>query len=152
MRWILLPLAIPAVMIGFPLLFVILDQQASDERDPDYARYAAIFAEMRDRPPEKREGAMIDLGHLNGGAWTTACLFGGYTHPATEMEKFGAIIVDTAKGRGEVREFSVVAAYMDPTNRAHFVRFRQGIGADGQHLRKCVTKPVTQIVLDGKMS
>jgi hypothetical protein len=95
---------------------------------------------------------MIDLGHLNGGAWTTACLFGGYTHPALEMEKLGAVVADSAKVRGETPEYSVVAAYIDPDNRAHFVRFRKGLGADGQHLQKCVTKPATRIVLDGTMS
>lgn len=146
---------------------VALRTGLSDEPDYDYdhpaferyaARFSALAAVFRNRGPNGYD--TIDLAALNDGEWTTACVFGGYTTPSVAMANLGALVSDADERRlreagsggfrfDEVEEFEMMLVYVDPHNRAHFIHFPNGIGPNGQHLRKCIVKPETVVLLDG---
>jgi hypothetical protein len=152
-----------ATMVGVAALAIILIglfwyTPTYDRGDPDYHRFSPIFAELEggieQHPSTERA---IDLSQLNGGSWKTACLF-GYTDPLQTMQKLGATIdakdetrLTEARSRGfraaQVEEFEMMIAYIDLANRAHFVHFERGLGAEGQHLEQCVSKPATSMIL-----
>ena len=130
--------------------------------DPDYRYFAEAFARLEQRlaNAELSNQDAIDLSHLNGGDWTVACVFGGYNNPLQEMQALGATVGKAdqdhwteAGSRGlrvsQVEEFEIAVAYIDRQNRAHFLHFDRGIGSPGQHLRKCISKPDTMLVLAG---
>ena len=105
----------------------------------------------------KKEDA-IDLSRLNNGAWKMACIFAGYTNPLEDMRALGANIdqkdelrltAATTRGfrLGQVEEFEMLIAYVDPGNSARFIHFQSGIGPEGQHFRRCIPKPETQLFL-----
>jgi ATP phosphoribosyltransferase regulatory subunit HisZ len=134
-----------------------------DVADPDYLRYSEIFAEFREKSAAGTlEGTVLDLSELNGGAWSTACLFGGYTDPVGAMLAKGAEVDSADKERlprngfgariAAVEEYELLIAYVDSGNRAHFIHFRDGLGPEGQHLQKCAQKPRTTILLDERVS
>ena len=129
-----------------------------DENHPDYRRYSELFNHLADQAsrPSLPHEHTIDFSGLSGGQWTTACLFGGYTDPLREIESRGALIDEADRTRliearsrgfrvGTVEEFEALVAYVDPANRAHFVHFRNGIGASGQHFERCIQKPDTTV-------
>ena len=127
-----------------------------DRSGTDFARYSEVFARLRDGVQQRQDA--IDFAELNDGDWKTLCAFGGYTDPLARMHEAGAKIDDSdtaywteAGSRGfrlaPVEEFEIAIAYVDSENRAHFLHFEEGIGASGQHLQKCISKPETRIVL-----
>ena len=61
-----------------------------DRSHPDYATFAAVFDQADRAFNAGQSYVIIDLAPLNRGAWKTACLFAGYTHPIEEMERLGA--------------------------------------------------------------
>ncbi|HEU01565.1 MAG TPA: hypothetical protein ENH89_14745 [Aurantimonas coralicida] len=143
------------------LYFSIFAAGPPDDTDnPAHPIIAEQFARLREqlgRRPALRE-AIIDFSNINGGSWRTACLFGGYSTPSEEIAKLGATISDADRTRlkdagssglrlTEVEENEMVVAYIDENNRAHFIWFEDGIGSGGQHLRRCVSMPGTEIDL-----
>lgn len=129
-----------------------------DVNSPDYGRYSEVFARLREQLDQRdpTDEDILDFAALNGGQWTTACLFGGYTHPLDEMLSREAVIDNTDRVRltearsrgvrlGTVEEFEALIAYIDLRNRAHFIHFSQGIGPSGQHFEQCISKPNTTI-------
>ncbi|CAH1664845.1 hypothetical protein BOSEA31B_12746 [Hyphomicrobiales bacterium] len=42
----------------------------------------------------------------------------------------------------------MLIAYVDQLNNVEFIHFKHGIGALGQHLEACISKPETRLVLD----
>jgi hypothetical protein len=131
-----------------------------DRSDPTYRRYLEAFERLRvplDQRGAKKEDS-VDLSELNNGEWTTACLFGGYTMPLDEMRALGANIsgrdrvrMTQAGSRGfrlaQVEEQEMVIAFVDLSNNARFIHFHTGIGPEGQHLNRCISKPETRLVL-----
>ncbi|MGE6783495.1 hypothetical protein ACQKGL_13335 [Ensifer adhaerens] len=148
------PLRLSALAsLGFCALALSACGPAYDTDDPDYA----YFAELFDAAQEKA-ALVADMERLNGGDWKTACIFGGYVHPIEEMEKLGATVAEVdrqrmqdAKDSGfrlfEVEESEMMVAFVDGADTAHFIHFKKGIGAEGQHYRSCVTRPETKIAL-----
>ncbi len=145
---------------GALLAFEVLRKPIYDQNDPDYSRYSEIFARLEEQLARREMSSQetIDLSPLNGGDWRTACVFGGYNDPLKEMRNLGAVVSDIdqhrlseAGSRGfrlsQVEEFEMMIAYVDRYNHAHFIHFERGIGALGQHLRACISKPDTKLVL-----
>lgn len=130
-----------------------------DRFHPDYATFAAVFDQADRAFNAGQSYVIIDLAPLNRGAWKTACLFAGYTHPIEEMERLGAR-VDQAdrdrlgKARGfraaPVEETELVIAFTNEAGRAHFVHFQSGMGQQTQHYLECVTKPETRLAVSEK--
>ena len=131
-----------------------------DDDDPRYQKLVSRLAEIRQS--RKPDGSIdieegIDLSDLNGGDWTTACVFGGYNDPLEEMEKLGAKVSDEDRAQlgelkggfriAQVEEFEIMFTFIDLTGTAQFVHFEGGIGSAGQHLEQCITKPQTVIDL-----
>ena len=125
---------------------------SSDSNHPDFAKLSEQFERVRlervARPP-------VDLASVNGGAWGTACLFGGYTSPINAMRDLGANISigDIIRfdmplyGMFSVKEYALMVTFIDKNNRAHFIYFREAIGAETQHFSVCVTKPETMVAV-----
>jgi hypothetical protein len=152
---------VAGIALGIALLLVELSwTPAYDHSDPNYHRYAEAFDRLRVQLD--RRGAtnkdFIDLSQLNNGDWKTACLFGGYMYPLGDMQALGAKI--SAKDRwrlsqagwrgfraGQVEEEEMAIAYVDLNNSAQFIHFASGIGPEGQHFKKCISKPQTRLVL-----
>jgi hypothetical protein len=150
--------AAAAALIGLVALLVLSPKPDFDRAHPDYAYFAERFEEARRIFASGRNHATIDLAHLNGGAWRTACLFGGYTHPIEKMDALGAVVSEADRQRlsgavgariAPVEEFEVLIAYIDEERRAHFIHFAEGVGSEGQHYEACTTKPETKIVITG---
>jgi hypothetical protein len=141
------------------MLTLLSYKPAYDRSDPDYTRFAEMFEGVRAGPYANGGGTVvIDMADLNKGEWTVACLLGGYTSPVETMERLGAAIDETDRARfldaetsglrlAEVEEFEVAIAYADLASQAHFIHFEHGVGARGQHLNVCVSKPETELVL-----
>ena len=157
--WVFVGLvALPVLAAGAFLLEA--SYRPNYDENNDYGRYPEVFSYLREqlahRDPTSQD--TVDLSALNGGRWTTGCLFGGYTNPLGELQSRGALIDDrdrnrlsAAKSHGfrvsAVEEFEALISYIDESNRAHFIHFERGIGASGQHLQECVSKPGTMIAL-----
>ena len=147
--------------VGVALLLYELSYKPTyDREDPDYRRYAEAFEVLRVKLDQHglTEADDLDLATLYNGAWTTACLFGGYTMPLDDMRRLGANIserdrvrITDAGWRGfrlaQVEEHEMAIAYIDRSNSAHFIHFATGIGPEGQHLRQCVRRPETRLPL-----
>lgn len=125
-----------------------------DTDDPDYGYFANLFKAAQTKEQ------VADMSRLNGGDWKTACIFGGYENPVDDMEKLGATIAEADRERMKeardtgfrvsvVEEFEMMIAYIDQANKAHFIHFEDGIGAQGQYYNFCVTRPETKITLFG---
>jgi hypothetical protein len=124
-----------------------------------YNEYAFILSEAeRAIRNGSREPVTIDLLKINDGNWKTACLIGGYKDPIAIMRQMGASIqpkdeerMSDAGKRGfrlaPVEEFEAVIAYVDGSDRAHFIHFQHGFGTKGQHFSQCVTKLETRVRL-----
>src|SRR5436190_1820422 len=85
----------------------------------------------------------VDFSQLNGGEWTSACLFGGYTDPLATMRSLNSRIDDRDSQRmmesqvrgfrlAQVEEYELAIGYIDLSNRARFVWFERGIGPRGK--------------------
>lgn len=132
---------------------------AYDRSDPDYQRYSAAFADLskalRRRIATKDD--YIDLSNLNNGQWETACLFGGYTKPLETMTALNAKIDENDRVRwskatrgfrlAPVEEFEMAIAFIDANANARFIHFENGIGSQGQHFEKCISKPAVRVFL-----
>lgn len=131
-------------------------EPAFDQSHPDYTSFAAVFAQADRALNAGQSYVIIDLAPLNGGAWKTACLFAGYTHPIEHMEQLGARVDQADRDRfgkpqafraAPVEETELVIAFMDEAGRAHFVHFQNGMGQQTQHYWECVTKPETRLAV-----
>jgi hypothetical protein len=146
-------------LVGAVSVFVELSYRPTyDRSDPTYHRYLGVFERLRvllDQRGAKGED-FVDLSELNNGEWKTACLFGGYTMP--EMRALGANISENdrvrmteAGSRGfrlaQVEEQEVVIAFVDLSNNAQFIHFDTVIGPEGQHLKRCISKLETRLVI-----
>ncbi len=98
------------------------------------------------------------MAKLNGGVWTTACLFGGFARPIEQMERLGATVAQADRERfggslgfraGPVEETEAVIAFVDDERRGRFIHFQRGMGQHAQHYRNCVTKPETTLIVSG---
>ena len=131
-----------------------------DRSDPTYHRYLEAFERLR--VPLDERGAtnedILDLSQVNKGEWKTACLFGGYTRPLDEMQALGATISEKDRARmteagsrgfrvSQVEEQEIVIAFVDLGNNARFIHFHTGIGPEGQHFQRCISKPAMSLVL-----
>jgi hypothetical protein len=162
MRFVWYPLAavgLFASALCALFLLVISQRPAYDTHDPDYDRVATAFRELDDRWRSTGwdETTVLDVTALNGGDWTTACLFGGYTRPGVRIAALGATVRDSDLQRttetsgsrlAPVEEQEVMLAYIREDGQARFIHFARGVGPDGQHMDRCVTKPATAICLD----
>lgn len=135
--------------------------QTYDRSDLNYSHYLSVFDQVSGELAGGGRLAKdyhIDLAPLNNGEWKTACIFGGYNRPVDYMEARGALIEETDRmrmkeaGSGgfrlypiEEREFAI--AYVDLQNTVRFIHFERGIGPEGQHLVRCISKPQTRITL-----
>jgi hypothetical protein len=153
-------LAAVSVLGALALLFELSYRPTYDQADPNYRRYLEVFDRLR--PDLDYRGATrddyIDLSELNNGEWKTACLFGGYTDPLKTIQMLGANIDEKDRARmteagsrslriGQVEEQEMAIAFVDLRNNARFIHFRTGIGPEGQHLQKCISKPQTMLYL-----
>jgi hypothetical protein len=137
---------ITVVAAGF--LWIALDDHWTGQDKPDYEpiaselkRYRAVF---KGRPPAK--GDELDLSGLNKGDWRTACLVGGYNNYMRVMKDRDPVDW-TFEMRGFVDEFEMALAYVDTAGNPHVMHFKEGIGSDGQHFKKCISKPEMTIPL-----
>jgi hypothetical protein len=46
-----------------------------------------------------------------------------------------------------VEEHEMAIAFIDLKNNAHVIHFETGIGPEGQHLQKCISKSETRLFL-----
>ena len=142
------------------LLFELSWSPTYDQSDPNYRRYTEAFDRLRVQLGKRGATTedFVDLSQLNNGEWKTACLFGGYTYPLADMQGLGAHISEkdrvrlTAAGlrgfrAGQVEESEVAIAYVDLNNNAKFIHFESGIGPEGEHFKKCISKPETRLIL-----
>lgn len=140
------------------LLLTFLYNPEFDRSDPNYPRYQEAFDVLSSKLDSETANLSIDLSHLNNGEWKVACVLGGYTSPVEQMQTLGANInerdrdrMTEARTRGfrlaEVEEFEIAIAFVDLDNNARFIHFERGIGADGQHLKRCISKPETKLFL-----
>jgi hypothetical protein len=149
-----------AMLVVASLFAALFHEPAYDQSHPDYHRYAEAFNRLS--VPISQRGITnedaIDLFELNGGEWKTACIFGGYTNPLDKMRTLGADIspkdqsrLTEAGSRGfrlaQVEESEIAIAYVDFSNRAQFIHFKHGIGPEGQHLQRCISRPETLLTL-----
>lgn len=149
------------IVLVFESFGAISGRPAYDESDPDYAHYSRALAEARTildrRDPTAAD--RIDLSRLNGGRWKTACVFGGYGEPIAEMDKRSVAVSDRDRARliaarsmgarlATVEEYEAMIAYVDLSDTAHFIHFRDGLGAGGQHFVRCISKPETRVPLE----
>lgn len=154
--------AVTSICLGLALVsfttFVADADPVFDDAHPDYAAFAARFAQIDHALNAGQGRAIVDLAQLNGGAWRTACLFGGYAHPLEQMERLGASIDQADRDRfgkpigfraGPVEETEAMIAFVDEEGRARFIHFRNGMGQHTQHYRQCVTKPETTLIVSG---
>ena len=158
----LLIASVAAVLVlgALALVFELSYRPTYDQSDANYPHYLEVFEGLR--PELESRGVTkddyVDFSDLNKGEWKTACLFGGYTDPLKTMQLLGADI--KAKDRlrlreaasrglrlGQVDEQEMAIAFVDPGNNARFIHFGTGIGAEGQHLQKCISKPRTRLYL-----
>lgn len=131
-----------------------------DEGHRDYEQFAREFERIQklDLVSSAASDWSIDFSQLASGNWQTACLLGGFIDPLKTAEEFGWGTAEADRDRLKARlgglrasiveEFEVLVAYTDQLNNAEFIHFRHGIGAAGQHLRACISKPETRLVLD----
>ena len=150
--------AAAAALVTLLALLVFSPRPNFDHAHPDYAYFAKQFEEVRRAFAAGEDPPVIDLAPLNGGAWRTACLFGGYTRPIEKMDALGAEVGEADRKRlGEpvgarispVEEFEVLIAFVDEERRAHFIHFSEGVGPEGQHYEACTTKPETRVAIAG---
>jgi hypothetical protein len=148
------------VVAAVGLLIELSYRPSYDRSDPNYHRYLAVFNSLRMQLDQRgtTEDDYVDLSELNNGEWKTACLFGGYTRPLEEMRGLGASINEkdlirlTEAGSrgfrlGQVEEQEMAIAFVDLSNNVRFIHFETGIGPEGQHFRKCISRPVTRLFL-----
>lgn len=164
MRWIerllLKLLGLFAAAVAIAIGFSIATRPAFDVDDQDYPGLAAYFARA-ETLIESGDSSLVsplDLDGLNGGDWTTACVFGGYTQPDMHMRQLGARVspVDSIRWLRAslshlrffaVEEEEIAVAFIDREKRAHFLHFPKGIGSAGEHLQECVSRPGAKIDL-----
>jgi len=159
-RWPLIALAATFALAVALVLYDISQTPNYDDVDPRFAVFVERFAESVTRLTVEttRPKHNLDLEGLNGGNWTTACVFGGYNNPLKEMIALGANVSSKDRDRlitlgsmgfriAEIEEFEIMIAYIDSSNDAHFMLFRQGVGSLGQHFRQCISKPETLLEL-----
>lgn len=148
-----------AVGIAVLIAIIVFDKPDFDRAHPDYAQFVARFAAAQRALEAGERWAVIDLAPVNGGAWRTACLFGGYTSPVQRMEALGAVVNEADRRRLEksvglriapVEEFEVLIAFVDEAQRAHFVHFPEGVGPNGQHYEACVRRPRIKVTIDAE--
>jgi hypothetical protein len=146
-------LAVP--VIGVALLW-FQPRPPYDLEHPDYAAFALQFQQAERAFAAGEDWAVINLAPLNGGAWRTACLFGGYTQPIQHLEAIGAIVSDRDRRRlsnaigwrvAPVEEFEMLIAFSDEQGQGNFIHFNHGVGSEGQHYEACVTKPKTKVAI-----
>jgi hypothetical protein len=148
---------IVAAAAGVAALIAFAPGPAFDRVHPDYAPFAERFAQVRRAFAAGEDWAVVDLAPVHGGAWRTACLFGGYTQPVERMEALGGVVSQADRRRlaepiglriSPVEEFEMLIAFVDEEQRAQFVHFAEGVGAEGQHYEACVTKPKTKVAIE----
>jgi hypothetical protein len=152
-------LAILAAAVLLLVLVVELSYKPTyDQSHPDYDRYAEAFNRLSvslSRRGITNDDA-IDLSELNGGEWKIACVFGGYTRPLETMRALGGNINQKDQLRwteagsrgfrlGQVEEREMAIAYVDLNNNTQFIHFEYGIGPEGQHFEKCISRPETRL-------
>lgn len=144
-----------ALFLGWRVHEAWVQEPVYDVADPDYAHFSHEFdrlaAAFEHREPTARD--TLDLAPLNGGRWTTACLFGGYTDPVEKLERMGVRVPQAEQRRmaaasggfrlAPVEEFEVVIAYIDAKATTRLIHFKNGFGPSGQHFERCVSKPET---------
>ena len=132
-----------------------------DEDHPDYRRYVERFEALRVRlDGHAATPQFVEFADLNGGAWKTACLFGGTPTRcwtcALAPKNIDAKDAPGAHGEaagsrlphfGPIEEFETAIAYVDPGNKARFIHMKSGIGPRGRHFKKCIDKPETRLVV-----
>lgn len=153
-----IPMALLTLLVG-AFVWIRSDQPAYDTQHPDYAHYDAVFSRVAEELAQSGVSTTpIDFAPLNGGAWKTACLFGGYGKSITEMRDRNAIVSDADLARLDdkqqpgfrlfaLEEAEAMIAYVDDGNRAHFIHFRHGLGQFSEAYRGCVSKPETVLTL-----
>jgi hypothetical protein len=145
----------------WPFVAGIGSKPEYDEASPDHKQFSRIFERIRglDLVSSSASDWTIDFSELANGQWKTVCVLGGYTDPIKMAEESGWKIAKIDRDRLEVarhagfrlaivEEFELLIAYADPQNNARFLHLRRGIGAPGQHLEACVSKPETRLALD----
>lgn len=152
-----------ASVVGVVLLVVadIYFKPKYDEDHRDYEQFARVFERIREHDLVSSSAAdwTVDFSQLASGRWQTACLFGGYTDPLKAAEERGWSTAEVDRDRlnaarhggfrlAIVEEFEALIAYVDELDNAEFIHFRRGIGAAGQHLEACISKPETRLSLD----
>lgn len=127
-----------------------------DRDHPDYGPFASQFARAEKAFSAGEDWAVIDLAPVNGGAWRSACLFGGFTRPVERLLSLGATVSASDRQRlssalgwraAPVEEFEMLVAFTDEQGQAHFIHFDRGVGAEGQHYEACVTRPKSQVAI-----
>lgn len=157
LKWITFAVVGLVVMAVVLVVYDISWGPNYDDDDPRYQKLVGRFSELRWREPGPGIDYNVDLSALNGGDWTTACVFGGYNDPLEKMIERGAKVSDDDRARlselksgfriAQVEEFEIMVAFIDLTGTAQFIHLQGGIGSGGQHLEKCITKPQTVIDL-----
>ena len=139
-------------VVGVLFVVAIDYEPIYDEKDPDYAHYEKIFAdvaaELYGLRPDHTDS--IDFSPLNHGEWSQVCLLGAYSNALNCMTNLGARISKadeqrlTDAGSGgfrlaQVEEHEIMIAYIDLRNRAHFIHFRHGVGEFGENVAGCIS-------------
>lgn len=126
--------------------------------DGDDPRAVALVRQISDANEAfSRAGTtpiVLDLGSLNNGNWTTACVYGGYNNPRQEMIDLGGKVSAADEARladartrsmraAEVEETESMIAYIDSAGDAHFLHFRGGFGQFAEFGKRCISKAET---------
>ncbi|MBB6467226.1 hypothetical protein HNQ96_003105 [Aminobacter lissarensis] len=123
-----------------------------DDSNPKYRFLTQQIEEIAERWSNGDYGRnIIDLTLLNDGNWTTACVYGGYNNPLSEMIARGATVSSANRARlselgdmdfrlSQVEESEAMIAFVDKSNEAHFIHLGYGFGPNGQHLKQCTSR------------
>ncbi|WP_393958868.1 hypothetical protein [Methylorubrum sp. POS3] len=103
-----------------------------------------LRASLRSRKPTSTD--MLDLSQLNNGKWRSACLVGGYRNYLDAIKEIEPVSWPWSFF-GPLSEFQMAVVYTDETMTVQAMKFDQALGADGQHFKKCITKPKASIAV-----
>lgn len=119
------------------------------EDNPQYVQFQSELERYRmiSKGRGLRHGDDLDVANLNEGNWRTACLVGGYKDYVRVLNTREAVDWKP-KQRTFVDEFQMALVYVDAVDTPSVMHFRSGIGPEGQHFERCITKPNTRIPLN----
>ena len=118
------------------------------ETHPQYAQFMSELERHRTIAKSRilQVGDKLDVSTLNDGNWRTACLAGGYKNYARVINARDPVDWKP-KQSAFIDEFEMALVYVDVVGIPNVMHFRSGIGPQGQHFERCITKPHTKISL-----